>query len=324
VRFCYFAASEGGVDLMINEPAPRGKGKRRDIRVLRGGHSPQFESFHLFQNRPDASPGGKIALSSKHGSRDALYIVDATKGKVLERFDFPKLVAINDPALAPGDTAAVFSAQDYSGRSDLYRARWGGSKVRLERLTNDDYDDLEPDVSPDGKWLVFASDRCDRGGNYSLFRLPLEGGPVEPVSHPGKGDDRQPVFSPDGKWIAFRSTRSGISDLWVRSAAPVHEARRVTRLIGPALDPDWLPSGKGLLFTAQHGIKFQTYHVGFDPDTLAAEVEQPCSGTPVLPVATTSEATSRSTCSSPTIRTASASSGTGSKVASPTSIARGA
>jgi hypothetical protein len=288
VRFCYFAASEGGVDLMINEPTGK-KGRRRDVRVLRGGLSPQFESFHLFQNRADVSPSGLIALSSKHGSRDALFIVDAQKKRVLRRFDFPKLVAINDPALVPGDTAAVFSAQDYSGRSDLYRARWGGSSVHLERLTNDDYDDLEPDVSPDGQWLVFSSDRCDRGGNYSLFRLPLAGGPIEAISEPAKGDDRQPVYSPDGKWIAFRSTRGGISDLYVRPASGAPEARRVSRLMGPALDPDWLPSGHGLLFTAQHGVRFQTYHVAFNADTLPAEVETKAPRSPILPVAVSTE-----------------------------------
>jgi len=78
--------------------------------------------------------------------------------------------------MVPGDTAAVFTAQDFSGRTDLYRARWGGTRVRLDRLTDDDYDDVEPDVSPDGKWVAFASDRGDRGGRYSLFRLSLTGG----------------------------------------------------------------------------------------------------------------------------------------------------
>ena len=73
----------------------------------------------------------------------------------------------------PGDTAVVFSAQDYGGRSDLYRARWSPDGIRLERLTDDDYDDLEPDVSPDGRWVAFASDRCERGGRYSTVRFPL-------------------------------------------------------------------------------------------------------------------------------------------------------
>src|SRR5262245_60725750 len=37
LRFCYFEADEGGIDLMINEPD--GHGRRKDRRVLRGGQS---------------------------------------------------------------------------------------------------------------------------------------------------------------------------------------------------------------------------------------------------------------------------------------------
>lgn len=287
VRYCYFAANDGAVDLMVSE---RGKdGRRRERRLLRGGQSPSFESFHLFQNRPDASPSGLIALSSKRGGRDALYLVDSHKGRIVRKLDFTMLVAINDPAIVPGDTAVVFSAQDYSGRSDLYRASWGGEKVRLERLTTDDFDDLEPDVSPDGAWVAFASDRGDRGGHYSLFRLPLAGGPIEALSDHAEGDDRQPVYSPDGRWIAYRSTRDGTSDLYVRDAEPATEARRLTRLLGPAYDPDWLADGKGLLYTAQERITFQTYAILFSPDTLVVEPERTGTRTPAVPLATSVE-----------------------------------
>jgi Tol biopolymer transport system component len=270
VRFCHFAAGEAGVDLMLNEPAGRG---RRDRRLLRGGQSPSFESFHLFRSRPDASESGMIVLSSKRGGRDALYLVESRRGRILRHMDFPGLVAINDPCLVPGDSAVVFSAQDIGGRTDLYRASWPRDHVRLQRLTGDDFDDLEPDVSPDGRWVAFASDRGTGGTGYSLFRLSLETGAIEPVSHPATGDDRQPAYSPDGRWLAFRSSRGGTSDLYVRPAAPSLEARRLTHLAGPAMDPDWLAGSRGLLFTAQQAITFQTYHIAFDPDTLPVENE---------------------------------------------------
>ena len=279
LRFCFFAASEAGIDLMLSEPARHG---RREVRLLRSGQSPQFESFHLFQNRPDASPTGRVALSSKRGGRDALYVIDTRARRIERRAELPGLVAINDPSLAPGDSAVVFSAMDYGGRSDLYRAKWPGGKLRLERLTNDDYDDVEPDVSPDGRWVAFSSDRADRRGRFSLYRLSLENGTLEPLSDPERGDDRQPVFSPDGRWIAFRSTRGGTSDLWVRRAEPSAEARRVTRLLGPASDPDWLTGGKGLLYTAQSAVTFQTWRIAFDPETLRAEPERAGPRGPVL------------------------------------------
>ena len=279
LQFCYFRAGESGISLVIRER--RRNGRWRERKLLRGGQSPAYESFHLFQNRPDASASGTIVLSSKRGGRDALYLVDARRGRVLRRLGFPNLVAIHDPSLVPGDSAVVFTGQDYGGRQDLYRARWPGGHLHLDRLTDDDFDDLEPDVSPDGRYVVFASDRCERGGDYSLFRLSLDGGIPEAVSDPDSGDDRQPVYSRDGRWIAFRSTRNGTSDLYVRPAAPSREARRVTHLLGPATDPDWLPGGRGLVFTAESGITFQTYRIGFDPDSLAAEPEH---GAPRVPM----------------------------------------
>jgi len=287
-RFCHFTAGEAGVDLMLNEPGK--KGGRRERRLLRGGQSPSFESFHLFRSRPDVSASGMIALSSKRGGRDALYVVDSERRRVVRHLDFPGLVAINDPCLAPGDSALVFSAQDFGGRSDLYRASWPGGQVRLERLTNDDFDDLEPDVSPDGRWVAFASDRGTNGRGYALFRLSLSTGAIEPVSHPGSGDDRQPAYSPDGRWIAFRSTRGGTSDLYLRPAEPSCEARRLTHLAGPAMDPDWLAGSRGLLFTAQQAITFQTYRMGFDPDTFAVERETPIEPAPVLAAALNEDA----------------------------------
>ena len=130
--------------------------------------------------------------------------------------------------------------------------------------------------------MVFASDRGDRAGHYDLFRLALSGGVPERVSEAPAGDDRQPVYSPDGRWIAFRSTRDGTSDLYVRSADPSHAARRVTHLIGPASDPDWLPGGRGLLFTAESGITFETYSMHVAPDSLAASPETASRPIPTL------------------------------------------
>lgn len=266
LRFCYFAAEEGGIHLVLSEPNGNG---RRERRLIRAGLSPQFESFHLFQNRPDASASGLIALSAKYGGRDALYLVDSKRRRVVRRVSFPNLVAILDPSIVPGDSGVVFSAQDYGGRSDLYRATWPGGRTRLERLTSDDADDLEPDVSPDGRWVAFASDRGGPSGRTSLFRLSLESGAVEALSHPDAGEDRQPVYSPDGRWIAFRSTRGGTSDLYLRAAEPGPEFRRVTRMAGPVLDPDWLADGRGLVYTGQEKVEFQSYSMRFDPDTLA-------------------------------------------------------
>lgn len=289
LRFCWFEVTEEAVDLMLSEPVR--DSSRRVRRLLRGGTSASFESFHLFQNRPSTSASGLIAVTAKRGGRDALYVIDPATRDVIHRFDFPELVAIHNPALAPDGRSVVFAAQGYDGNQDLYRASWPAGRAVLERITRDAYDDVEPALSPDGSWLVWASDRGDLGGRYSLWRLSLAGGQPEAVSHPPAGDDRQPDFSPDGRWIAYRSTRGGTSDLWVRPAEPSREARRLTRFQGVATDPDWLPSGGGVLFTAQEGVTFRTWSLHFDPDTLTAESEAEVERVPTLPLVADRSAT---------------------------------
>ena len=281
LRFCYFEVGEGTVDLMLSEP--KTDSTRRNRRLLRGGASASFESFHLFQNRPSTSRSGLVAVTAKRGGRDALYLVDPKTGDIIRRIEFPDLVVIHDPALAPDGKSVIFAAQGYDGHQDLYRASWTTPTVVLERLTKDAFDDVEPAISPDGQWVTWASDRGDYGGRYSIFRLSLAGGQPEAVSHPHKGNDRQPTYSPDGRWIAFCSTRDGSSDLWVRPAEPTHEARRVSRLQGIATDPDWLPDGSGVLFTAQEGVTFRTWSIRFHPDSLTKEVEVEPTHRPALP-----------------------------------------
>jgi serine/threonine protein kinase len=76
----------------------------------------------------------------------------------------------------------------------------------LTRITADEGLTTDPALSPDGKFLAYAS---DRGGQaLDIWIQPAAGGEaVRLTNHPA--DDREPVFSPDGGTIAFRSERDG-------------------------------------------------------------------------------------------------------------------
>src|SRR5690606_974357 len=70
------------------------------------------------------------------------------------------------------------------------------------RLTDDEWVDVEPSVSPDGDFAVFAS---DRGGNMDLWKVSLPGGLLTQLTQtPAR--DRAPAVSPDGRPIAFLET----------------------------------------------------------------------------------------------------------------------
>ena len=77
----------------------------------------------------------------------------------------------------------------------------------LRRITADDGLSTDPALSPDGRFLIYAS---DRGGeqNLSLWRIDVAGGePTRLTSEPY--DDREPAIHPNGHKIAFRSERDG-------------------------------------------------------------------------------------------------------------------
>ena len=67
------------------------------------------------------------------------------------------------------------------------------------------------DVSPDGRWLAFDS---DRGGVHQIYRMPLLGGDVEQLTS-GAAPAFVPTFSPDGREIAYHAFKGGTRQIFV-------------------------------------------------------------------------------------------------------------
>jgi serine/threonine protein kinase len=112
----------------------------------------------------------------------------------------------------------------------------------LKRLTFDSGLALNPAVSPDGKYLAFASDRAGER-NLDIWVQALPGG--EPVRlTQDAADEDFPSFSPDGNKIAFQSERDGrgIYSIPVLGGEPRLLAQKGNR-------PRYSPDGQRLSFT---------------------------------------------------------------------------
>ncbi|MCG6957826.1 MAG: serine/threonine-protein kinase [Gemmatimonadetes bacterium] len=98
-------------------------------------------------------------------------------------------------------------------------------------------------VSPDGMWLAFDS---DRGGDYDIWKMPVAGGePVQLTTDPA--GDFAPAWSPDGTQLSFHSLRNGNRDVYTMAADGTGLTQR-TSSPDEDLDTHWSPDGKALVF----------------------------------------------------------------------------
>jgi len=261
--FLFFSPSSGYATIYAQSLAHRGgggagggRGKRS---VVQGERSEQFESFHFFESRIDVNAAGIAAFSSRYAERDALFFWDLQRAKVVGRYQFPELVSILSPTWAPDAKSVVFSGLSVSGYSDLYRL-WitdAAGSCGLERLTSDRYEDIDPTFSPDGRTIVFSSDRTPfgRGGAHNLFALDLASGAVRYLTY---GDWRDETPRWGGERIYFASDRDGTFQVY--SVDPTGKGRRETRTLNGAFDPQWVPGEHGgLLFGGFADLSFNIY-----------------------------------------------------------------
>jgi Tol biopolymer transport system component len=110
--------------------------------------------------------------------------------------------------------------------------------VQLSYGNSDQY----PDVSPDGKWVVYDT-RTDE--KQRLMKISVDGG------EPARLSDQQgrcPVISPDGEWIVYQF-RDETSNTWLTGVIPSDGGEAVYAFEGQEYPIGWWQDGKAVCFT---------------------------------------------------------------------------
>jgi Tol biopolymer transport system component len=137
---------------------------------------------------------------------------------------------------------------------DIYVFEEPGGTPR--RLTDDPALDYNAVFSPDGRWVVFTSERA---GNADLYALDLQHAapPIRLTRHHAMDDAA--AFSPDGGRLAFVSTRDGYANIFVVPFSPgdtTAESRAVnlSRRPGGDFNPAFSPDGRRIAFSHQEHL----------------------------------------------------------------------
>ena len=126
----------------------------------------------------------------------------------------------------------------------------------------------DPQVSPDGKWVIFSVMDVDLETNTKtphIWIVPLSQTAGSSPASGGLGmtsereiiadqDADRPRWAPDGKRFAFLSTKEGGSQVWVAdfdgAMGTVTGTRQLTHMATEAGGELWSPDGKVILFTS--------------------------------------------------------------------------
>ena len=130
----------------------------------------------------------------------------------------------------------------YTSRTRTLMNIWIVNKdgTSQKQLTADARASFGPSVSPDGRYIVFASNRT---GNNCVWRMEIDGS--NPKQLTTSASAQYPEITPDGQWVVYSGTETGVSNLWKVAIDGGNPIRLTDYASGkPAISPD----GKQIAF----------------------------------------------------------------------------
>jgi hypothetical protein len=151
------------------------------------------------------------------------------------------------PAFQGGRGKIVFASDRGGSGFDVYVMTPDG--IHETPLTNADGDDAYPMWSPDGRQIVFSSQRARAAFEDEIFTMNADGSAPTRLLD-GTFQDVEPSWSRDGGRIAFRSDRELGTQIWTMTAAGT-DLQPLTST-GQNFNPVWSPTANRIAFARDH------------------------------------------------------------------------
>jgi hypothetical protein len=180
--------------------------------------------------------------------------------------DKPTFISPLIPTVTPTLTASsakltgkgrILFVSDADGDREIYIMETDGTS--RFRLTNNQFNDHSPTLSPDGSQIAFVSDRT---GSAEIFVMDANGTNVVQLTFNNSGD-YAPSWAPDGFQIAFVSDRDNgweQSQIYLMNSDGSQQ-QRITHNEHNNSYPRWSANGQTIIFSQE--LNFQEYQTAF-------------------------------------------------------------
>lgn len=141
----------------------------------------------------------------------------------------------------------VYTCTTNAGIQRICMINSDGTGYKQLTTTTTKTGDAYPSFSPDGKNIVFVSDRS--GSGYEVYTMNADGTNLVQLTH-GLADASSPSYSPDGNSIVFVVNQKQIRRIWVMDKSG-NGAHAITPPFGKEdYSPAWSPDGQRIVFVS--------------------------------------------------------------------------
>ena len=251
------------IDMFVADVATGKIGRR----LVETTSDPHFDSLQFLSSAGDWAPDNRrLVFAALSAGQPVLTIVDVDRGRREAEHEFADLGEIYNPAWSPDGRRVAFSALK-GGVLDLYL--FDLESKQLQQLTNDPFADLDPEWTPDGRELVWVTDRFSSDlqalsfGNYRIAAMSIDSRQPRLFAGFDTGRNTNPEFAADGT-LYFIATPDGIPNVYRQGGTG--SAARVTNVVSgvsgitpltPALSA--ASAGPSLVFTVFENDRYDIY-----------------------------------------------------------------
>lgn len=228
-RFAYFSNAGARYSIWMGST----HGIARPKKIITGEASGKMEEFYYMRSNLSWFPDGqRVAFGAKTADGDRIHILNVDSGKIERTLKIPQLRSIFEVDVSPDGQQIVLSAQRQM-QTDLYLYHLETGELR--QLTDDSFYDAQPRFSPEGRRIVFSSQRDEIPGekrygyfaniSMDVFEYHLDEDLLMQITKE-PFDCTQPMYVDSGTKLAFVSARDDITnyeilDLELQQIAPL-------------------------------------------------------------------------------------------------------